>query len=669
MGRSNTVLRLTAAGVLVILLALTALSLVGVSRTRHSADTVSRARALADAYTAADRAVALEESLERKYRLERSVEVRAQHALAGADLNTALSEVQRIGEASDRALVAQLRRLMDTYGYQVLQVFAAVDTGDTARAAHIDATQVDPVFEQISTLVQDAAHAHVAIANRTVVQLRRIQGYVFAMTVAGFALGIGLVVALLVVVRRYQRTLMRQAAQHEHAARHDPLTGLPNRTLFTDRLDQALAGGHPLAVMLLDLDRFKEVNDTLGHHFGDELLQQVAARVTEVLRDSDTVARLAGDEFAVLLPDGDAEVARDVAERILRRLHRSFPLHGASSADDSVDSGVTVDVEASIGIAVSPRHGASVEALMRCADVAMYTAKDAKNGAVMYEPAATSHQPNRLLLLGDLRRALEQPGELVLHYQPKIGLPVGDLCGVEALVRWVHPTRGLVSPADFIPVAENTGLVNLLTTHVLRQAISQAAAWLTSGLRVPVAVNLSARCLVDPTLLDRVRGLLEEQALPPELLRLEVTESAVMANPALAQHTLTGLNRLGVRLAIDDYGTGYSSMAYLKRLPVDELKVDRSFVLHMTDAGNDDAILVRSAIDLGHNLGLTRRRRGGRTGRTRVRAARARLRRRPGVPLRPPDAARPAADLVPRVAQSARLVAYSRVVSIACARW
>jgi diguanylate cyclase (GGDEF)-like protein len=615
-GRSNTALRLTAAGVLVILLALTALSLMGVAGTRHSSDTVSRARTLADAYAAADRAVALEESLERKYRLERSIEVRAQHALAGADLNAALSVVQRIGDASDRALVGRLRRLMDTYGYQVLQVFAAVDVGDAARAAHIDATQVDPVFEQISTLVQQAADAHLAIATRTVVQLRRIQRYVFAMMVAGFALGIGLVVALLVVVHRHQQAWMRQAAQHEYAALHDALTGLPNRTLFTQRLGQALDSGPPLAVMLLDLDRFKEVNDTLGHHFGDELLQQVAGRVSEVLRDSDTVARLAGDEFAVLLPDSDVEVAREVAERILRRLHRSFPLHGAGSAPRAVSAPtavtaagaageVTVDVEASIGIAVGPGHGASVEALMRCADVAMYAAKDAKNGAVMYEPAATSHQPNRLLLLGDLRRALEQPGELVLHYQPKIGLPVGELCGVEALVRWEHPTRGLVSPADFIPVAENTGLVNLLTTHVLRQAIAQAAGWLAGGLRVPVAVNLSARCLVDPTLLERVRELLEERALPPELLRLEVTESAVMANPTLAQHTLTGLNRLGVRLSIDDYGTGYSSMAYLKRLPVDELKVDRSFVFHMTEAGNDDAILVRSAIDLGHNLGLT----------------------------------------------------------------
>jgi diguanylate cyclase (GGDEF)-like protein len=597
-GRSNIVLRLTAAGVLLILMALTALSLVGVAKNRGSAATVDQARLLANAYTDANRAVAREESLERKYRLERSVEIRAQHARAGAALNTALSEVRRIGDASDHALVVRLRQLTDTYGYQVLQLFAAIDTGDAVTADRIDATQVEPVFQQISTLVAQAADAHTAIANSTVIQLRRIQGYVFAMMVAGFALGIGLVIVLMVVVGRFQRTLMRQSEQHEYAALHDALTGLPNRTLFTDRLGETLAAGRPLAVMMLDLDRFKEVNDTLGHHFGDELLQQVAARVIEMLRETDTVARLAGDEFAVLLPDSDADSAADIAERILRRLHRSFAL-------SSADGEVTVDVEASIGVAVSPLHGDTVEALIRCADVAMYTAKDAKNGAVMYEPATASQQPNRLLLLGDLRRALEQPGELVLHYQPKVSLPLGDLCGVEALVRWIHPTRGLISPADFIPVAENTGLVNLLTTHVLRQGIAQAAAWLTAGLRVPVAVNLSARCLVDPTLLERVRELLEEQALPAELLRLEVTESAVMANPALAQHTLTGLNRLGVRLSIDDYGTGYSSMAYLKRLPVDELKVDRSFVHHMTDAGNDDAILVRSAIDLGHNLGLT----------------------------------------------------------------
>jgi EAL domain-containing protein (putative c-di-GMP-specific phosphodiesterase class I) len=214
------------------------------------------------------------------------------------------------------------------------------------------------------------------------------------------------------------------------------------------------------------------------------------------------------------------------------------------------------------------------------------------------------HQPNRLLLLGELRRALEKPDELVLHYQPKVGLHSNQLCGVEALVRWNHPTRGIVSPVEFIPMAESTGLINRLTEHVLAVALAQTRAWLDAGREIPVAVNLSPRCLLDATMLDRVRELLVRHRVPARLLRLEVTETAVMANPALAMEILTGLDELGVRLSIDDYGTGYSSMAYLKRLPVDELKVDRSFILNMT-ASDNDAILVRSAIDLGHNLGLT----------------------------------------------------------------
>jgi diguanylate cyclase (GGDEF)-like protein len=598
-GPSNSVRRYTwfkwrAAGLLAILAALTTLSLVGVAKTRHSADVMARSRALADAYLDANRAVNDIESLEREYRLERGVGVRSSHALASADLNLALNRVQATGDDTDRALVRRLRGLLDTYTYEVLQVFAAVDLGEPDRAATIDKTRVEPTFAVINELVQEAADAHTRTADRAVTELRHVERYVFVTMVAGFALGLGLVAALLVAVGRYQRVLLRQAQQHQHAALHDGLTGLPNRILYTERLAAALADGQPLAVLLLDLDRFKEVNDTLGHQYGDALLQQVAARVGDVLRSGDTVARLAGDEFAVLLPGADPATAVTVAERVQHRLHRSFTL-----------SDVTVDVEASLGIALAPAHGDTAEALMRCADVAMYTAKDAKNGAVVYEPATATQQPSRLLLLGDLRRALEQPDELVLHYQPKVRLPLGDLCGVEALVRWRHPTRGPVPPGEFIPVAENTGLVNLLTTHVLRQAVTQAAEWQARGLHLPVAVNLSTRCLVDPTLLDRVRRLLDEHALPAHLLRLEVTESAVMANPTLAQHTLTGLNRLGVRLSIDDYGTGYSSMAYLKRLPVDELKVDRSFVLHMTDGDNDDAILVRSAIDLGHNLGLT----------------------------------------------------------------
>jgi diguanylate cyclase (GGDEF)-like protein len=594
--------RFASIGLIVTLLSLAGLSLTGVAQIRTSADTVARSRALADAYARANRAVWQEQILEQQYRLARSDEIRTLHAAAGADLNSALTDVQRMGDSTDHALVLRLRDMLDAYGYAVLQVFASVDLGQDTQAAGFDSDDVEPVFTEISTLVQGATDNHASTADRAITQMRKTEAFVFVMIVAGFGLCLVLASGFTLVIGRYQRQLLRQAEQNEHAALHDALTGLPNRTLFADRLGQTLAAGRrsgsPAAVVLLDLDRFKEVNDTLGHEYGDELLRAVAARLREVLRTADTVARLSGDEFALLLPDADAAVAADLAGRILRRLHSSFVLQ-------SGENRVTVDVEASVGVAMAPVHGDTVEELMRCADVAMYTAKDAKNGAVMYEPATAARQPNRLLLLGDLRRALEQPDELVLYYQPKVNLPMGELCGVEALVRWEHPTRGLVSPNEFIPVAENTGLVNLLTTHVLRLAVRQGAAWRSSGLRVPIAVNLSARCLVDPSLLDRVRALLEEHHLPPELLRLEVTESAVMANPALAQKTLVGLHQLGVRLSIDDYGTGYSSMAYLKRLPVDELKIDRSFVLNMTDVDNDDAILVRSAIDLGHNLGLT----------------------------------------------------------------
>jgi diguanylate cyclase (GGDEF)-like protein len=593
---SNSVRRFASAGLILVLLALTALSLVGVARTKHSSDVVARSRALADAYLAANRAVARIESIEREYRVKPSAAVRLHHAEAGADLNVALTRVQNIGDDGDHRLVQRLRNLFDTYTYEVLEVFAAVDNENVVEANLLDEQKLEPTFTTISGLVRQAADAHTRTADNALAELRRVENYVFGAMVGGFALGIGLAATMIGLVGRYQKALLRQAESHEYAALHDPLTGLPNRTLFADRLGQALSGrSHtPLAVMLLDLDRFKEVNDTFGHQYGDQLLQQVAARVDDVLRAGDTVARLAGDEFAVLLPDTDLGSAREVADRIRDRLHRSFALDG-----------VTVDVEASIGVAGAPMHGATVEELMRCADLAMYTAKDAKTGAVVYEPATAARQPNRLVLLGDLRRALEQPDELVLYYQPKVSLPGGELCGVEALVRWAHPTRGLVPPGEFIPIAENTGLVNLLTTHVLHLAVKQAATWLADGLRVPIAVNLSARCLLDTTLLDRVRTLLAVHQLPAGLLRLEVTESAVMANPALAERTLTGLHKLGVRISIDDYGTGYSSMAYLKRLPVDELKVDRSFVANMTEAGNDDAILVRSAIDLGHNLGLT----------------------------------------------------------------
>jgi diguanylate cyclase (GGDEF)-like protein len=597
MAHSERVRRGAVIGLAVTLLTLIALSVVGAASTRRCAEVVSRATGLAEAYDRAHDAVIVEESLERKYRLEPDAAVRAAHVEAGQQLQAALVDIAHQGTATDRDIVRAVRALHADYLAALQRMFTAVDAGANATAMQIDTDEIDPRFGWISDHIQRATDTHTGTAAAAVAQLHRVEGLVFATTVAGLGVGLALLAAFGFIAVGYQRTLLRQAADSRHQALHDPLTDLPNRVLFTDRLTQALLGaqrgGGSTAVLLLDLDRFKEVNDTLGHHYGDELLRQVAARASGTLRASDTVARLSGDEFAILLTDTDAPRAVTLAERMLADLHRSFTL------DD-----VTVDVEASIGVAVGPGHGTSADTLLRGADIAMYAAKDIKTGVVLYRPEMHTEDAGRLLLLGDLRRALDTTDQLTLHYQPKISLGLGELCGVEALIRWRHPTQGMVSPADFIPVAETTGLINRLTVYVLRMAIGQARSWLDQGFAVPVAVNLSPRCLLDPSLVAHVTDTLREFELPARLLRLEVTETAVMANPALALTTLTELHELGIRLSIDDYGTGYSSMAYLKRLPVDELKVDRTFVLNM-DADHDDAVLVRSAIDLGHNLGLT----------------------------------------------------------------
>jgi diguanylate cyclase (GGDEF)-like protein len=579
-------------GLAVILLALTALSVLGAAGTRRSADSATRSATLSAAYNRAHAAVASEESLERKYRLEPGADVRRRHRVAGDNLQSALSEVYERGDGDDRALVDSLRAQHRGYVVAIERLFTAVDAGDAAAVLRIDNEQVDPTFDRISELVEAATDEHAHAATDALRRLRRVEGIVFGTTIGGFAVGLALLAAFAVVAIGYERQLLREAAESRRRALHDPLTGLPNRALLNERLIQALGSGDATAVLILDLDRFKEVNDTLGHQYGDELLRQVAQRACDTFRDGDTVARLAGDEFAVLLPDTDGPEALALAERLIAEIHRSFAI-----------GNVAVDVEASVGVAVATGTDTS-ETLLRCADIAMYAAKDAKTGAVLYREEMHTEASSRLLLLGDLRRALDVDDQLELHYQPKVSLGSGDLCGVEALVRWQHPVRGMISPADFIPIAETTGLINRLTSYVLRLAISQARAWFDDGLAVPVAVNLSPRCLLDPTLVTHVTDLLREFELPTHLLRLEVTETAVMADPALAMTTLTQLHDLGIKLSIDDYGTGYSSMAYLKRLPVDELKVDRTFVLNI-DSDHEDAALVRGAIDLGHNLGLT----------------------------------------------------------------
>ena len=389
--------------------------------------------------------------------------------------------------------------------------------------------------------------------------------------------------------KQLERALTRQAFT-------DQLTGLANRALLHDRTGQAirLAGrqGLTAALLLLDLDRFKEVNDTLGHHHGDLLLQQVAERLNGSLRSSDTVARLGGDEFAVLLPQiTGVQEATVVAEKLSAAIEAPFTIDG-----------LTLDVDASIGVAVYPDHATDANELLQRADVAMYATKATHTGYTVYDSTLDQHNPRRLGLLGQLRRALAA-GELVVHYQPKADARSNRILGVEALVRWQHPEHGLLGPGEFIPLAETTGLIRPLTSYVLDAALRQCRAWLDAGHHLSMAVNLSTRCLLDLTLPDQITQLLEDTAVAPDRLLLEITESAIMTDPTRALEILNRLHALGVQLAIDDFGTGYSSMAYLKSLPVDELKVDRSFVKHLRDNQND-AVIVRSTVDLGHNLGL-----------------------------------------------------------------
>jgi diguanylate cyclase (GGDEF)-like protein len=389
--------------------------------------------------------------------------------------------------------------------------------------------------------------------------------------------------------------LHRAAAEREYQALHDPLTGLPNRTLFTERVRQAATALGPdgrLAVLLVDLDRFKEINDTLGHVSGDLVLREVGVRLRAGLPDSHTVARLGGDEFAVLvpaLPDWDSAVA--VGQLVRATLGQPLPIEQ-----------LELEVTGSIGIALGPDHGEDPELLLQRADVAMYQAKEAHIGIEVYAAERDQYSPRRLALVGALRTAIEQR-ELTLLYQPKVNLASGQVVGAEALVRWRHPDHGQIPPDEFIPIAESTALIQPLSHFVLETALDQARCWQETGITLGVAVNLSVRNLLEPTLVERVAGLLARAAVAPGTLTLEITESGVMTDPEAAIAMLWGLRRIGVRLSVDDFGTGYSSLAYLKRLPVDEVKLDRSFVLNMTGDANDAAI-VRSTIELAHNLGL-----------------------------------------------------------------
>jgi len=411
---------------------------------------------------------------------------------------------------------------------------------------------------------------------------------VFGLLVIWVAVWVALILATMV-----SRRLEANTEALKFQANHDSLTGLPNRKLLHERLDKAVReareGGRSVSLIMMDLDRFKEINDTLGHPVGDGLLQAIGQRMAGSLWGKDTIARLGGDEFALLLPLADSSHTTQVIEKVRNIL-----------SDPFVIDGITLEVEASLGVAVYPDDSSNVVELISHADVAMYLAKQSGAPVMRYDPALDPHSVERLTLLGDLRHAIGR-NELMLYYQPKIALGKDQVIGVEALLRWKHPQHGLVPPDKFIPQAERTGIIKPLTDWVLNEALRQCAQWQESGMSLQVAINLSARLVQDLQLPGEVAAALARHRVQPEMLKIEITETAIMSDPARAMQVLTALDTQGIGLSIDDFGTGYTSLAQLKRLPVDEVKIDRSFVMSMLRDAND-AMIVHSIIELAHNM-------------------------------------------------------------------
>jgi diguanylate cyclase (GGDEF)-like protein len=403
------------------------------------------------------------------------------------------------------------------------------------------------------------------------------------------------IVTVLAGMARAGLTVVERLHASHRAAVTDDLTGLANRRQLMDRLEASLqnaaAAGSEVALLLVDLDGFKELNDTLGHHAGDQVLRQIGPRLAHLLREDDTLARLGGDEFAVVLDPGDEAGASVAGLRLRAALERSFEV-----------GGMRVHIDASVGIALFPQHARDALGLLQRADVAMYEAKRARTGHEVYVPGRDRHSRERLELVGELRGAIED-GQLVLHYQPKAELSSGQVRGVEALVRWEHPERGLLSPAEFLPLAEQSGLTRTLTAFVVDRALEEIGWQRERGFDLSVAVNLGPADLLDVGLPSEIDRLLRRRRFQPRHLRLEVSEEVVMADPERTLGVLAALREVGVFTALDDFGAGHASLGHLKQLSVDELKIDRSFVMGLLDDDRDAAI-VRTVVDLGRRLEL-----------------------------------------------------------------
>jgi diguanylate cyclase len=535
-------------------------------------------------------------------------------ALTGADLDHQLTatERERLQNATDLAIFNGSVVRLRLRSFKGRVVFS--DNGSTAgalptahhafRAAAVGRTEVaivqDPdgepnqvirVLQPVvakatgqSTGVLELYLPYATIARHAQAQLRRTYWRLAAGLTALYAV-------LAFIAWSTTRRLRRHATQHEHEALHDALTRLPNRKWFRERAEQAVESGQRGAIVLVDLDRFKDVNDTLGHHAGDELLRIVAQRLPAHLRTDDTVARLGGDEFGLILPGiSDATQARELLEKVREEL----------AAQIVLDT-VPLSVEASFGVALFPTHGDTLEVLLQHADAAMYQGKRGISGVVVYESATAPNPTHRLIVQGELRRALERE-ELVLHYQPKVELATGQICGVEALARWNHPQRGLLPPGEFLPAVEQSNLIDPLTAWVLRRALTDHTSWAALGRPWPVAVNVSARNLEARAFSESVTALLAELGVPPDRLNIEITETALAADAVAAARAVGALAGQGIAIAIDDFGKGYTSLSQLRTLPITELKIDRTFLMELERDERNRAI-VRSIIGLADGLG------------------------------------------------------------------
>jgi diguanylate cyclase (GGDEF)-like protein len=399
-------------------------------------------------------------------------------------------------------------------------------------------------------------------------------------------------VTVLTGMARAGLTIVDRLRASQRYAVTDDLTGLGNRRHLLSRLEDAIGNSEgEVALLLIDLDGFKELNDTLGHTAGDEVLRQIGPRLKEALREGDSLSRLGGDEFAVVIDPGDEASASATGLRLRAALERSFGV-----------GGIRVHVDASIGIALFPEHSPDAPGLLQRADVAMYEAKRTRTGHEVYLPARDHHSRRRLELLGELRDGLAD-GQLILHYQPKAEIATGEVRGVEALVRWVHPRRGLLMPADFLPLADHSGLGRSLTAFVLDRALEEIGAHRASGFDLSVAVNLGPADLLDLGLPSDVDRVLDRRGFPASCLRLEVSEDVVMADPERTLEVLAALRKIGVATALDDFGAGHVSLGHLKQLDLDELKIDRSFVMRLA-SDDRDAAIVHATVDLGRRLGM-----------------------------------------------------------------